>query len=342
MGPSPTIFLPTSAYQRKKQLARSYLIVVVLLCLLTLLLAACDSGTASNGNHHKTVQTDSGSAITYSTQPQDVLLRIFYGGGKVGTLEMTPEISIYGDGTFITGPGLQLQQGSLSSDALQSLLHTLTSTDNLLQLHHQVFDDIPNQNTTLLQVALNGQNYQFLYGPFGNLQESTQDMHEYQQLGNAISSVRNALTGPETPYVSHTMALLAYQTFRADFTTEQDQALPIWPLNDLDLANTAIYECGTIPQDQTGPNADNGCLVYTVPQVAYLPGDADLQQIKSALHGQPQGMFLEYTSHYVVILRPLLPDEIAQHQLAMYGSNTQAYTPVPLKGGTIPTPTPTP
>ena len=63
---------------------------------------------------------------------------------------MTPEISIYGDGTFITGPGLKLQQGSLSNDALQSLLHTLTSTDNVLQLQQQVFDDIPNQNATLL------------------------------------------------------------------------------------------------------------------------------------------------------------------------------------------------
>lgn len=328
--------------QHRKQAGRGYLAAVCLLCLALVLLTACDSGTTSTTSHHKTVQTDSGKPITYSTQPQDVLLRLFYGGGKVGTLEMTPEISIYGDGTFLIGPGLQLQQGSLSSDALQNLLHTLTSTDNLLQLHRQVFDDIPDQNTTLLQVALNGQNYQFLYGPFGNLQEGSQDMHEYQQLGNAISAIRNALSGPETPYVSQKMALLVYQTFRADFTVEQNQTLPIWPLDDIDLANTAIYECGTIPQDQTGPNADNGCLVYTVPQVAYLPGKNDLQQIKSALLGRQQGMFLEYTGHYVVILRPLLPDEIAQQQLAMYGSNAQTYTPVPLKGGTIPTPTPTP
>lgn len=167
-------------------------------------------------------------------------------------------------------------------------------------------------------------------------------MHEYQQLGNAISTIRNALNGPETPYTSQEMALLVYQTFRADYTIAQNQTIPIWPLSDIDLANTAIYECGTIPQDQTGPNADNGCLSYTVPQVAYLPGQDDLQQIKSALHGQLQGMFLEDTSHYVVILRPLLPDEIAQQQLAMYGSNAQAYTPVPLKSGDIPVPTATP
>ncbi len=332
---------PRSIYQPLYKQTRSHLAHVGLLCLLMLFLAACDAGSTSN-NHHQTVHTDSGSPVTYSTQPQDVLLRLFYGGGKVGSLEITPEISIYGDGTFITGPGLQLQQGSLSSDTLQNLLHTLTSTDNLLQLHRQVFDDIPDQNTTLLQVAVNGKSYQFLYGPFGNLQENSQDMHEYQQLGNAISAVRNALSGTETPYVSQNMALLVYQTFRADYTIAQNQTIPIWPLSDIDLANTAIYECGTIPQDQTGPNADNGCLIYTVPQVAYLPNQDDLKQVKDALHGQQQGMFMEYTSHYVVILRPLLPDEIALQQLAMYGSNVQAYAPVPLKGGDIPTPTATP
>jgi hypothetical protein len=313
-----------------------------LLCLLMLLLTACDYNTTSTSSHHKTVQTDSGNAVTYSTQPQDVLLRLFYGGGKVGTLEVTPEISIYGDGTFITGPGLQLRQGSLSSDALQNLLHTLTSTDNLLQLHRQIFDDIPDQNATLLKVAVNGKNYQFLYGPFGNLQENTQDRHEYQQLGNAVSAIRSSLSGPETAYTSQNMALLVYQTFLADYTNAQNQTIPIWPLSTIDLANTAIYECGSIPQDQTGPNADNGCLTYTVPQAAYLPSQDDLKQIQNALHGQQQGMFLENTSHYVVILRPLLPDEIAQQQLAMYGSNFQTYTPVPLKGGVIPTPTATP
>ena len=311
----------------------------MLLCLVVFFLAACDSGTTDN---HQTVHTDSGSPVTYSTLPQSVLIRIFYGGGKVGTLEMTPEISIYGDGTFITGPGLQLRQGSLSSDNLQTLLHTLTSTDNLLQLHRQVFDDVPDQNATLLQVTLNGHNYQFLYGPFGNLQENTQDMHEYQQLGNAINTIRNALSGPTTPYTSQKMALLVYQTFRADFTVAQNQAIPIWSLDDIDLANAAIYECGTIPTDETGPNADNGCLIYTVPRVAYLPTTQDLRLIKDALHGQQQGMFLENNSHYVVILRPLLPDEITQNQLAMYGSNSQVYAPVPLQGGAIPIPTVTP
>ena len=312
---------------------------LLLLCLLVVLLTACNQG---QNNNHKTVQTDSGSTISYSTLPQDILVRIFYGGGKVGKLEMTPEISIYGDGTFILGPGLHLQQGVLSTDKLQSLLHTLTSTEDLLQLHQQVFADIPDQNVTLLQLALNGRNYQFVYGPFGNLQENAQQMREYQQLGNAISAVRNALDGPESTYTSSQMALLVYQTFRADFTIVQNQALPTWPLSDIVLADTAIYECGTIPQDLTGPNADNGCLAYTIPRVAYLPSQSDLQTIRSTLKGQQEQIFIEGNNYYVVILRPLLPDEIAQQQLAMYGSNSQTYTPVPLKTGAIPVPTVTP
>lgn len=335
------IFYRAKPYiQEKFPYGKSYRAAALFFCLLLFFLAACDSGTS--GPTHKQVQTDSGTSVTYSTLPQDVLIRIFYGGGKVGTLQMTPEISIYGDGSYITGPGLKPLQGSLSNDDLQNLLHTLTSTDNLLQLHRQTFDDIPDQNATLLQIALNGKNYQFLYGPFGNLQESTQDKQEYQQLGNAISAIRNALAGPETSYTSQKMALLVYQTFRADFTVAQNQTIPIWPLTDIVLSNTAIYECGAIPNDLTGPNADNGCLTYTVPQAAFSPSQQDLQLIKATLRGQPQGMFLENNSHYVVILRPLLPDEIAQKQLAMYGSNTQNYTPVPLIEGAVPVPTATP
>lgn len=334
-------FCPWRSGAQKKRLIGNgsrYRVGALLFCLLALFLTACDGGQSN----HQTVQTDSGKVISYSVLPQDVLVRIFYGGGKVGRLEFTPEVSIYGDGTFITGPGLQLQQGSLSSDQLQGLLHTLTSTDNLLQMHQQVFDDIPDQNVTLLQLMLNGKTYQFLYGPFGNLQEGDQAMHEYQQLGNAITTIRNSLSGVRSAYTSTQMALLVYQTFRVDFTPQQTEALLTWPLTDFTLANMAIYECGVIPQDQTGPNADNGCLVYTVPHVAYLPGQQDLQRVRTALQGKQEGMFIENNSYYMVLLRPLLPDEIAQHQLAMYGSNTQEYAPVPLKTGAVPVPTVTP
>lgn len=312
---------------------------LLLLCLLTALLTACEWGQS---NHHQTMQTDSGSTISYSTLPQDVLVRVFSGGGKVGRLELTPEISIYGDGTFLIGPGLHLEQGSLDTEHVQGLLHTLTSTDNLLQLHQQVFADIPDQNVTLLQLALNGQNYQFTYGPFGNLQESAEQMLDYRHLGNAISAIRSALHGPEHPYTSSQMALLVSQTFRADFTAEQMQTLSPWPLSTIVLADTAIYECGNIPQDLTGPDADNGCLIFTIPRVAYLPGRHTLQAMRAALKGQMQRLFTENGSYYVVILRPLLPDEISQQQLAMYGSNSQDYTPVPLKTGAIPVPTVTP
>jgi hypothetical protein len=311
---------------------------LLFLSLLTLL-NACDWGQS---NHHQTMQTDSGRTISYSTLPQDALVRIFSGGGKVGGLELTPEISIYGDGTFIIGPGLHLMRGSLDSAQLQNLLHTLTSTDNLLLLHQQVFADIPDQNGTLLQLTLNGREYQFLSGPFGNLQESAGQMHEYQQLGNAINTVRSALDGPQRPYTSPQMALLVSETFRADFTEEQNQALPTWPPGDIVLADTALYECGSIPQDLTGPNADNGCLTYTLPRVAYLPGPRHLQAMKAILKGQQQQLFMENGGYYTVILRPLLPDEVALQQLAMYGSNSQGYMPVPLKTGAIPLPTVTP
>ncbi len=316
---------------------------ICLLCLLLFLLAACDSsGTTTRKTG--TVQTDSGSTIVYSMLPQDVLVRSFYGGGKVGILETTPEVSLYGNGTFILGPGLNLQQGSLSIDTHQNLLHTLTSTDNLLLLHTRVFNDVPDQNTTLLQVNLNNKNYQFVYGPFGNLQESSQDMHDYQQLGNAIAAVKNALGGPKTSYTSQKMALLVYQTSRLDYTQQHLSTIATWPINDINLYNAAANECGSTDPDPNNPrpNLDNGCLTYTVPQVAFLPSKQDITTITHLLGNQQSDMFSANNNLYVVTLRPLLPDELSQKKLAMYGSGIQDYSPIPLKEGAIPEITPTP
>src|SRR5690348_2173084 len=153
---------------------RSFLIM---LCSCMILVAACNStsNSSSANNTKQTLSTSNGSTITYSTRPQDVLIRTFYGGGKLGTFEMSPEISIYGDGTYILGPGLQMQQGRLQADALQQLLNKLVDTYGLLKLNKHQFYDIPDQNATVLQLMLNGKASTYLYGPFGNLQESAQD-----------------------------------------------------------------------------------------------------------------------------------------------------------------------
>jgi len=72
---------------------RSFLIM---LCSCMILVAACDStsNSSSANNTKQTLSTSSGSTITYNAGPQDVLIRTFYGGGKLGTLELSPEISI--------------------------------------------------------------------------------------------------------------------------------------------------------------------------------------------------------------------------------------------------------
>src|SRR3954464_11697004 len=111
--------LPARAYRRHAPRALAGLF---LLCLLTAFLAACTMNAEEKTKTQQSVQTDNGATITYSTAAEDVLVRLFHGGGKVGKLEVTPDVSIYGDGTFITGPSLQLQKGSLSSEKLQQLL----------------------------------------------------------------------------------------------------------------------------------------------------------------------------------------------------------------------------
>ena len=311
---------------------------LLLLCALVAMLTACSSSPTSSSAHHTTISTTSGSIITYNTGPQDVLIRTFYGGGGLGTLEMSPDITIYGNGTYILGPGLQMRQGKLSVDTLQQLLFTLVDNYGLLRLNRQQFYDVSDQNATVLQLNLNDQAYTFLYGPFGNLQESAQDLEEYQRLGKALTGITGALSGPTHSYTSNEMALLVHQTFSAD----PNQTTPSWNFQDFTLAQLANYECGPVPPDQTGPNADTGCLTLTVPQKALLLNTQQLQQIVKLLGGQDQGTFLENELYYSVVLRPLLPDEIAQKMLAMFGSQELKYAGVPLYEGPVPTPVPTP
>jgi hypothetical protein len=313
---------------------------LIMLCSLVILLAACDSNSnASSANNTKqTLSTSNGSTITYSTGPQDVLIRTFYGGGKLGTLEMSPEISIYGDGTYILGPGLQMRQGRIQADTLQQLLSRLVDTYGLLRLSRQQFYDIPDQNATVLQLMLNGKHYEYLYGPFGNLQESAQDINEYQRLGKALTSITEALVGPTHNYASQEIALLVHQTFSPDLS----QTIPYWYFQDFTLFQLATYECGPILPDETGPNGDRGCLTYTVPHTVLLLTAQQIQEIMALLHGQEQGIFLEGGLYYSVVLRPLLPDEPAQKMLAMFGSQELSYAGVSLVEGPVPIPTLTP
>src|SRR5258708_22349952 len=83
----------------------------VVLCALMALLTACSSSPASSSPRHTTVSTTRGSTITYNTGPQDVLIRTFYGGARLCTLKMSPNITIYRDAAYILGPGLQMRQG---------------------------------------------------------------------------------------------------------------------------------------------------------------------------------------------------------------------------------------
>ncbi|HXL37435.1 MAG TPA: hypothetical protein VN954_09580 [Ktedonobacteraceae bacterium] len=311
----------------------------MLFCIILVLFTACDSSanTSSTNGAKQTLSISSGSTITYNTRPQDVLIRTFYGGGKLGTFEMSPEISIYGDGTYILGPGLQMQEGRLQAAALQQLLNKLVDTYGLLKLNKQQFYDIPGQNATVLQLMLNDKEYTYLYGPFGNMPESAQDRSEYQRLGNALTSITEALVGPTHPYTNQQMVLLVHQTYSPDLS----QSIPNWSFQDFSLFQLSTFECGLIPPDLTGPNADTGCLTYTIPRTALLLNPQQLHHMKTLLHGQQQAVFLENGAYYSVTLRPLLPDEIEQKTLAMFGSQELSYTGVTLSKGPVPVPTPT-
>jgi hypothetical protein len=314
---------------------------LIICCLLGLLiLTACSqesAGSPATAQPHLR-QIDNGT-ITYDSSAEAVVLRIFRGGGHLGTLDLSPLISIYGDGTFILGPGLQMREGHLSQDQLNQLLHTLVNSYGLPGFKRQQFYDIPDQDATLLQFNVNNQRYQFLYSDFGNREESQQDMDEYQRLGEALTAITSAIGGHTSPYSSDEQVLLARQDFSPDLT----QKIPVWSLPDFTLNQVAIFECGPVPQDITGPNADSGCLTFTIPRKALLLSGSQRTTISELLHGHESGEFYEPSTgfYYTVMLRPLLPDERLQGTLAMYGSQNLTYTGVPLYQGPVPTPVPT-
>jgi hypothetical protein len=321
-----------------QQAGKRVIITCCLLFALLLVISACDSSPAPvTKKQSHSFSTDSGTNISYYSGAQDVALRVMYGGGRLGTLEFSPNISVYGDGSYILGPGLSMREGQLTTSALEQLLHTLVDSDGLLAFTQQQFYDVPDQNATFLQLNLNGAHYSFEYGPFGNLSESAQQMDEYKRLGQALTSIQNALTGPVHPYKSNTVALLAHQDFSPDLT----QTIPSWTLEDIDLANLAIYECGAIPQDITSPNADTGCLSYTTPHTALLLNAQQQQAINALFRNQQQAVFSENGLYYLAALRALLPDEQAQHSLAMLGSDELSIINIPLHAGPVPTPVPT-
>src|SRR2546423_6360881 len=108
----------------------------VMLCLLAALITACGSSSdttssSKSGKNTQVLPTNNGT-ITYSSNASDVIVRTFYGGGNFGTLAFSPEISIYGDGTYILGPGIQIRQRQLDTESIQQLLDTLGGTGGLL------------------------------------------------------------------------------------------------------------------------------------------------------------------------------------------------------------------
>ncbi len=319
---------------------------LALFLFIALIVTSCTGGSTRivNQTHHTTTfisaspnaKGQNNQQITYSTQAQDILLRTFYGGGLSGSLSLAPQISIYGDGRYILGTDVQ---GQLTSETLEQLLHTLVDMDGLLTMHQQQFSDVPDQNATFLEVNLNGKQLEFMDGLFGHQQEPSQALSEYQHLNQALQSIKDVLQAPTFPYSNSMMAFLVHQDFSPDLT----QSILPWPLSTFTLAQATTFECGAIPQDTTSQNPETACLKYTIPQNAILLTASDLATLQTQMPKALAQIFSEQGLSYQVVLRPLLPDELATKTLAMFGSAQSHDIPVPLWTNTIlPTPSPTP
>jgi hypothetical protein len=297
---------------------------LVCFSLLLLALSSCDPTTLSSSSHtqNRTFTGSSAQPITYSTSPSDVLIRTFYGGGLKGSFSFGPQVSIYGDGSYILGLD---RQGKLTTEELQQLLNALVNTYGLLDFSQQRFSDVQDENATFLELAFNGKQEELVYGT------TSSDQDEYQRLGQALTTINETLKGPTQPYKASAVSLLVRQTFSPDLHTH----IPSWPLVDFTLAQAAVYECGPVPPDETSQNAETACLKFVIPEHAILLNGVQVQSIKEAISGL-QGDFIEQGLYYTVFLRPLLPDEAASKMLAMFGSDQEIFRGVPLLSGKVP------
>jgi hypothetical protein len=299
--------------------------IFCLVLLIALILSSCNEDQAQTA----TVKNAS-SQITYSTNAQDVVIRTYYGGGHYGTLPLGPQLSLYGDGTYVIG--LE-QQGKISSDAMQQLLATLVDTDGLLSFKRQQLADVPDQNSTFLELNLNGKHTELTYSNFGSRPETAQDLNEYQRLGKALTIFKESLNGPTQPYTSNKYALLVHETA----TPDQTQPIPPFFLQDFTLPQVAKFECGPNKDEaRTSGNPIGPCLQYTRPLGVLILTDNQLQQIKTLLGDQQEGQFTQLGLYYDVRLRPLLGDEVSTKKLAMLGSLQFGYEDIPLVEGTLP------
>src|SRR5258708_101592 len=308
--------------------AKKHIIILLSLAVLGIFLVARDlpgSATQSTQPDKRIISSSNATdqQISYSTNPQDVLIRTFRGGGLYGSVELSPDLSIYGDGTYIFGVE---KQGKLDSNQLQELLRVLTSNYGLLKMHRQQFYDIQDQSATFLELTLNDKTTEFIYGSFGNQQESTQDMAEYNRLDQALRAINEALKGPIKAYSSNSVALLVRRTYSPDLTQE----IPTWTLPDFEISQAATFVCGVIPKDETSQNAETSCLKYVIPQNAILLTASQVLAIQEQLNGGKQWTFTEQGLYFTVYLRPLLPDELPLKMLAMFGANETTYRGVPL------------
>lgn len=300
-----------------------------MLLLSVLILSAC----AGDEPQKKTITGPEQQTLTYSTKAEDVLIRTYYGGGQYGSFSSGPQVSIYGDGTYILG--LE-QQGQISDDALQQLLNTLVNTHGLLNFQRQQFSDMPDQNMTLLQLTLNDQSISLTYGTFGTQQQNQQDLNEYERLGQALTAINEVLTGELQPYNSQNHALIVRQNFNPIL----NQLLTPPNLPDIPLDDAAYLTCGDVPDTHNdnppSPNHETGCMKYTVPEQAILLNANQFQTLQSSLGDANEGTFQVAEDYFTVYLRPLLPDELPHKLLAMFASNQSTYKEIKLHEGSIP------
>ena len=275
---------------------------------LALGLVACgDQSVSTSGSTPDSTATTADGQITYSTDPNALLLRIDLSGGFVPVetiFTSLPQMSVYGDGTVITqGPQIAIYPGpavpnllvrTLDEEGIETLLQTALDAGLVGPAPDYGQPPIADAPDTVVTVNVDGKTYEHRANALGDFGTGDMGLTETQAearkaLATFVSSATDLATlvgsdhiTAEEPYEITGWRLRATVADSLP-TGEPAPTLTPWPV--LGLALASIGECTAVTGDQASAVT------------------AAMQQANQLTY------FTEGGVTYQVLARPLLPDE---------------------------------
>ncbi|HZR39365.1 MAG TPA: hypothetical protein VFB12_04570 [Ktedonobacteraceae bacterium] len=265
------------------------------LCLSGLLLLLMLAGCGLFGTGSTPAGATAVPAIAFDKQQGHVLIQLFRVPGNIyPPINGVPDWTLYGDGTLIfKSNNGSLQQARLSASDIQHILDVVVQENTFFAsnqaLYGRMFADM---GSLLLTVNANGQHktVRLFAEPDSTADEQTQH----------VFAIKNFLLN------YHPASVQAYSPPGAVLLVipRQTGDAPVWPYNDIQLAQIAAQECPYLPFGGREPCTNSGSTgLYPV------YGQRGLELLTRWPLGTI-GSVSQSGQDYQVIIWPLMPDAL--------------------------------